>query len=552
VVTDEALLEAFSEGQHGPALVAWSSAYNGRAPTEPPALAAFVVGAGLTGRREVRAEAADRLSELGLPGGIAAQLERAAGAGQRLLGLATGPLDDQGRLIVARALAGAGRFDEAAALVPRGFERSARATGQCGVLLRDCGSFDEAADVLRSADGDPNAAVALEELALWRGGPSAGGIAGRAGLRIAGVRAGESGRELLERANAEGDPEARRWLAERALRGGDPVRAESLLAGAWATRFDLVTQLLLVGTAAAAPGRWERLMTAHPLPFDGFLDEVAPGLPGGEAIDRSHAEGILRWVLGLLERMGHNRSDRPTLGRGQDLVPLRAPPTSREIAAAALDQLGDGGPGAAFAALDAAEARFPDSPHPWTYRGEVLLWMGRVDEAAASLREAQRRARCRWGWVGLSAAAGLRGLDRTADRAAALSLRDFGPLAGSTLAGYRGERLSRHGQTDEARGELEAAVKARPARIGAWVALAELGSAAAWDQLEARAPALMFEARRGAQTGTVAEIRALLAGNRASRMVTIARGHDGLRVLGVPAEWARVAKRLRGWLVRRR
>ena len=451
--------------------------------------------------------------------------------------------------------------------MPRSFARSPRATGQAGRVLLRCGAFDEGEAVLGEAAerGDGDAAQWRAEVRLWRG--DLGGAErwaeqlpdSAARLRILSVIAGQRGHGAsagLDEAARGGDPEARRWQAEIALRAGRPADAEALLAEAWAQRFDFTTQLLLVGIAAAAPGRWERLVTAHPMPFDGFLDEVAPGLPGGAALERTDGRAVLAWVLDLLDSLGANRSELPTLAESGDLRLLTVPPTSRSVAAGALDRLADGGPEAALGALARAQARHPRSPHPWTYRGELLLWMGRTDEAAQALRGAQERARCRWGWVGLSAAAGLRGFDRSAERAALWSLRDFGALAGSTLGGYRGERLVAQGRSGEARRELQAAVDARPARIGAWLALAQLEAGGeALRQLEARAPALMFEARvRAGDPAREAVLRAardLLAGNRASRMLTIARGPDGLRVLPPPAPWQRLAAQLRRWLARR-
>jgi tetratricopeptide (TPR) repeat protein len=561
-VTPEQILAAAAAGRWREALDAWQGAWSGQPPSERAALAAFSVGAAVLGRSATRDQAIDRLAELGLPGGLQAGMEGAAGATSRLLGLGRDRLDAQGRLLVAEALERAGRIDEAIALVPRDFERSPRGTGQAGRLLVRCGAFDEAGEVLgrARAGGDADAAEAEAALLLWRGRIAEAGRltadlpSGRTRWRLEGLlaeaRGGDGGPALRAAAEA-GDGEARRWIAEALLRSGGSAESEALIAEAWATRFDVVSQLLLVGAAAAAPGRWERLVTAHPLPFDGFLDEVAPGLPEGAGLDRSDPARARAWVLSRLDELGWNRSDALTVGCGEGLRRFTPPATSRSVAASALDLLADGGPGATFVALDRAAARFPRSPHPWTYRGEVLLWMGRTDEAAACLRRAQASARCRWGWVGWSAAAGLRGLDRTAEEAARRSRRDFGPLPGSTLGGYRGERLAARGRADEARAELQEAVRARPSRIGAWVLLARLDPAAA-DELEARAPGLLFEARALARSaGDPLDCALeLLAGNRASRMVTVARGHAGLRVLPDPRAWARIAGRLAAWIDR--
>jgi hypothetical protein len=218
-----------------------------------------------------------------------------------------------------------------------------------------------------------------------------------------------------------------------------------------------------------------------------------------------------------------------------------------------------------LAEFEQLAAEHPAVPFFTTYPAELLMWRGEYQRAFTMFEQAWYATRTRWGYVGAGAAAMLLGHDERA-----LALWEEGKAhyiyidAEATYC-YRGELLRRRGELEQARPDLELAVRARPERLGAWVNLALLHHAAGREdplrdavaRVEALCPAFAWEARRDAlldHDGVrdpdalaryMSTLLELLRGNRSSVMYTIIDRSDALRVLPVvlPEVWRDYGRR---------
>jgi tetratricopeptide (TPR) repeat protein len=276
---------------------------------------------------------------------------------------------------------------------------------------------------------------------------------------------------------------------------------------------------------------------------DGAVDDLLPELFG----DR--LPGLLaepKALAGALRLFFDGR------GAWRDLEPLRSDPprvlalrTARTESAATQPLLLSSGVAATSAALDALQVRFPRSPHPLNYRGEVRLWLGRYDDADADFSRSLALVESRWARIGRGAVHALAGRRWRASRLFRRSERVGGPLDGATSHVYRGEAALRAGDLTEAREALERTTSARPARATAWLLLAEVRRQGGGDavgalrRFEAEAPGLALHLRVAAELPIVdgrerdlpALVRSLFengGGNRSSRVFTALDG-DGLR-----------------------
>jgi tetratricopeptide (TPR) repeat protein len=181
-------------------------------------------------------------------------------------------------------------------------------------------------------------------------------------------------------------------------------------------------------------------------------------------------------------------------------------------------------------------AEYPGSAHPYCYRGELLLWLGRYDEAEEDFRRAHAISHLRrWAYVGLAAVALLRGRPQDTLAIAQQCEAACGPNSGATLGVYVGEAQRTLGHRRRAIRTLDAALAARPTRLGARInrALVEIGRngeqlrADAWRHVCAAGPGLAAAAdddvSAAGQGDHAARLRACLArmlGNRSSSILS--------------------------------
>jgi tetratricopeptide (TPR) repeat protein len=237
--------------------------------------------------------------------------------------------------------------------------------------------------------------------------------------------------------------------------------------------------------------------------FDGRLDAFL----SREEIQKAGSDGEA--LLALLERVlkafGGNRSPQLTyVGPDGVLLPIHDAGTPRMAVAKALYKVRVRP--AAEVLKDTAQVveAWPKHPEPRCYHGELLLWLGRFDEAMASFQRAQRSSPTRWAFIGEGAVHTLRGEVESAQERFAECRRLVRPIEGSTLVVYRGEAYRRAGDWEKARVDLELAVRVKPSRVGAWANLAlvrrslgdEPGTQAALGEVWRRVPHLLREASR--------------------------------------------------------
>ena len=340
---------------------------------------------------------------------------------------------------------------------------------------------------------------------------------------------------------------------ERSLQHGNSVVAHALLE--WVDASSIV---------AGQPVHRRRLQSSE---ADGFVSEqlgplcIVAGLtpPNEEPAARVEA------LRALLQAMGGNRSARLTLRTGPDSALIAVDADNGRMAATAqLLQLATRPADEVLHGFADIAKRYPRSPHPYTYQGELRLWLGDLDGALADFRRAIARKPCRWGYVGSSAARMLRGQMLWARWHAYLGRRRFPELSAATTLVYRGELARQRRQWAAARADLETATQQKPSRIGAWMNLAltydALGETAACDEVCARlsqiAPAVIWLASAQAGLPATAVLRraqlhavcdaalAMMRGNRSSIVHTLFVDGD-LRVIPSPAEWQ---GHVRSWL----
>lgn len=292
--------------------------------------------------------------------------------------------------------------------------------------------------------------------------------------------------------------------------------------------------------------------------LDALVVDVLPTLRPAEQIAaaREQPERFAALLRGILDDMAGNRSAKPTWCRRVDnavrLEPVRTRPSGRDAAVANLIRIRSEPPDAVLDGFDAVLREYPNSPHPYTYRGELLIWLGRYEQALASFDEADARAPTRWSYVGRAAAFDLLGQAEQADHWTDEGARKFGELETATTHVYRGERLRKLGAWADARRDLELALAFKTRRIGARINLAltyrALDQRAAFEQqierLRVDAPAFVWEAGGRADQPidriderTLLAMLELMVGNRSSFLHSMI-DHQGLfRVVPDPSRW---------------
>jgi len=351
--------------------------------------------------------------------------------------------------------------------------------------------------------------------------------------------------------------EALLWKAEAQLALGQPAQALACVDEHIILENSLAAYLLklVIGLELEPHETLTRSLDSRTF-LDGLIRDVLPTLCAAQRIEaaRGDAAQFAGLIRELLDDMGGNRGSKPTWCRSSGagvvtLAPIEVRLSGRDAAVANLIRIRTDPPAAVLAGFDAVQAEYPLSPHPCTYRGELLIWLGRYDEALASFEQGDGLAPTRWSYVGRAAVYDLIGEAELADRWTREGIAKFGELTTATSHVYRGERLRKSQAWPEARRDLEIALEYKTRRIGARINLAlvyqALGETAAWERelerLRLDAPAFLWEA--GARAGALVDESTLLAmldtmvGNRSSFLHTMIDSSGEFRVIPEPSRW---------------
>jgi tetratricopeptide (TPR) repeat protein len=447
-------------------------------------------------------------------------------------------------------------------------------------MLCEAGAFADAEatleQLLREHPDDAECMLALARLRVWRGEHVGAAALARArleqapddaaALRTLGVSEFlggglEAGLRHLTTALSldDRDDEARLWRARVLDALGRHREARSELANV-AMGDHVAWQLLRVLIPEhATPGYYAQRDTWF------VVDQNIRQLLGDDAPPDTRAshEIAVASMEAALARLGGNYSPRPTTPTREGSLRWldvesprhRAEHLQLRVCCRPIDEV--------IAEFDALAAAHPEVPFFTTYAAELLLWRGEYEQALAQFERAWYATRTRWGYVGAGAAAMLLG---RGDRA--LQLWDEGRehytyLDAEATYCYRGELLLQRGEFAAAQADLELAVRARPARLGAWIDLALLHHAVGREdamreavaRVEQLCPAFVWLVRRelGAAPGkrdvdVLERLRERMRGNRSSVMYTMI-DDGGLRMIPVGQldVWRDRARRALEW-----
>lgn len=369
----------------------------------------------------------------------------------------------------------------------------------------------------RLAPADERAAFEWAD-ALLRRGDAARAAKASAAARVRGGAAVLRGRYAEADALLSGcgdDAGALVWRAEARLRLGKPReavadldRAEALgERGAPAQALRLLCDAALGRELDAA--RYDLVVSRVPRPLLGLGTSL-------EGHERSTA--VLEKALKVC---GGYRAGRETFLKDGALVRHeRFFPRDPLLEAQALARFGAAPALARFAALIDAH---PKDGYVRASYGELLLWLGRYDDARRELTLALKLdPALPWPNVGLCAAAALSGEPKRAwthlEKAAALH------ASPNARACWTVELRRRAGDAKKAREALQASTDLPPFRPALWLNAALLGDEAALAALEKALPSLLKEA-----AGDPERALALMRGNRSSWLPTFMDARGALR-----------------------
>lgn len=412
--------------------------------------------------------------------------------------LAVEPRAHKALVEMAAAYTVMGKYDQAK---PR-LERALRLSNapelrlEAARLYRSMGAFEEARTLLGGLTADSNhggmACIMLCELLLWGGENAKAEEEAHALLSRRQTPAIEAAAERILGMVAllKGRPDEARTRVERALSlDATNSEAHALLAQLLTDAGDQKGAHHQVSEAIANAGG--SMFVAHLLRFrsnlKGKAGDPTPGrahfdhwLPAIEALCPGATPKLLSedrqaW-LDILERclnlMHGNRSTVPTWLSPEGLRLVPAGPEPRVESRRVLERLYVANPEELLGDLKNLARQFPYSGLPDAHRGELLLWLGRVQEARAALERALSvLVGTRWAYIGLSMCDILEGRYEEALAISAKGVRVMNNTEGPAVLVHRGEALRKLGRLDEAAVDLEKSVQMHPMRAGAWVNL---------------------------------------------------------------------------------
>jgi tetratricopeptide (TPR) repeat protein len=194
----------------------------------------------------------------------------------------------------------------------------------------------------------------------------------------------------------------------------------------------------------------------------GLVDEADAIMREGDP------DGVCALYDEALLALGGNRTMTPTRlvdGRAERLPPITG---ERFAARRALESVRSLPPEEALERLGAVVERFGGSALTEAHRGELLLWLGRYDEARASLEKAIGITEAtRWPYIGLSAIDLVEGEWERSLETNARGIRAMEGTIGAAVHVHHGEARYRLGRLDEAVTDLEEALRIHPSRVSA-------------------------------------------------------------------------------------
>lgn len=292
----------------------------------------------------------------------------------------------------------------------------------------------------------------------------------------------------------------------------------------------------------------------------------------------AEAEQTVEAAREALRTFHGNRGARPTRSLSPEPVSsagllhdVPTPPTdimhmSRNSAANALKKIRSRPVSEVHAQFAKLQQKYPESPHPYCYWGELLLWEGRFEEAHQAFSANRGAQIARWGYVGRAAVEVHRGdFDRALWEFAELTTR-YEPVRGATTHVYMGELHRIRGEYAKGLVELAIAIGAKEARLGAranrllcWLGIGETEQATAeFERLCDRWPAPFWhganavgadwERRSEAIQEITLEALAMMRGNRSSHLHTFFDESGTMRFIADAHAWTAQFARSRSHL----
>jgi len=369
----------------------------------------------------------------------------------------------------------------------------------------------------------------LAAVAAWQEGDAS---AAEAGLR---ALVGEN--DLPESVECE----AWSWLATILRKSGryDEAMRAADCANTASPRFTLAPRLerdLAFESRAALEedarlsllSRWLRRLRGHTSRTLGDV-EYASQLA---ALGCPASDPVIAGLEKAIELLAGNRTAYPTKLVDGDLIPLRLPLDPRHHGATLQRVLRTRGVEAVRQLYRDFEPAVGAHPLSRIYQGEVELWFGEYATAEQIFRDIlEEQRKTLWAWIGLGASRMFQGELREALDVWQEGVRVM-HFEGPTLFVFRGECHRRLGMREQARSDLETAVRQKPQRISARVNLALLEGeeeALALSLRDCRELApLLVDQLEGSPAERLEQVLLAMRGNRSSSpdlMMTHLWGH---------------------------
>lgn len=359
-------------------------------------------------------------------------------------------------------------------------------------IARSVGAFSEAEmysnHALNYADSAVVAHIHLSELALWSGkldqaeqlAQAAEKVETSAAARrifgvIAYLRKDRASAQKHLEAALRMDPresEAYAWLAEIALREKRYDDAHDLISKTIASGRGIVLSAyflrmrLLLEYDPPAPTPPAKQLTEH---LKESLGALVPEID--VALSETTIETAMVILDRALERMVGNRSVVATYLQNGELKVVPGVRDPRTASRQMLERIQVDPPEMLLVEFDDLIAAFPASNLPLAHKGELLLWLGRLEESRKMLEQAIELVQgTRWAYIGLTAIEIIEGRPEKALEVSAQGVTAMANTEGPAVFVHRGEALRLLDRDAEA--DFLRAIKYNPSRVSAHINLA--------------------------------------------------------------------------------